>query len=106
MAGGVGDHFKLDDCDKDQFEALEHSRHIWYSFGKSIELMKLDIFNLKKRVCTDKEVEKEIKDIDLNIYNLEKDIRKEYSYLHCLTKYMQLSDRLIWVHVYMNNVSV
>ena len=107
MAGGaasVGEYFDLENCDKQQFEELEKDRLIWKSFGKGIELMKLDLFNLKRRSCNDEQVLKEIQNIDLDIYNLEKDLQTEYSYLHYIKLYLEIADKLIWVHVHMNNV--
>jgi hypothetical protein len=94
MAGGVGDYFKLDDCDKEEFEALEVSRSIWYSFGKSIELMTLDVLNLKK-----KNLDPSLCDIERDIHNLEKHIHQDYSYLHCLKMYIEIADKLILAHV-------
>lgn len=98
MAGGVGDYFKLGECDKEEFEALEVSRSIWYSFGKSVELMKLDVLNLKK-----KNLDPSLDDIARDISNLEKHIHQDYTYLHCLKLYIEIADKLILVHVKVNN---
>lgn len=104
MAGGVGEQFNLE-IDKEEFEKLETGRLTWYSFGQSLELMKLDHLNLAKKNCSDAKVEKILNEISLDIYNLEKHIFQEYSYLHCLKSYIQIADKLIFVHV-MNHGSL
>jgi hypothetical protein len=107
MAGGVGDLFIIEkDFDKDQFEIVEKSRAVWFTFGKSLELMKIDLFNLKRKNCNDPEIVKQIENISIDIFNLDKDIRRNNSYLHCLKLYLQIAENLIWVHVCMNNVSL